>query len=61
MHLRTNFGASQSKSNYSSNFQLDMDFIQHIALLSFIMMVNETPELYLKASVFTVNILHAKG
>ena len=36
-------------------------FLQHIAFLSFITMVNVVPELYLKASVFTVGILHAKG
>ena len=35
-----------------------MGFLQHIALLSFITMVNEVPELYLKASVFTLDIFY---
>ena len=38
-----------------------MGFLQHIAFLSFITMVDEVPVLYLNASVFTVDILHVKG
>ena len=35
--------------------------LQHIAFLPSIPMANEVPELYLKARVFTEDILHAKG
>ena len=48
------------KSKCSSNFQLYIDSLQHIEFLSFITMINEIPELYLKAGVFIVDILHAK-
>ena len=48
------------KSKYSLNFQLDMGFPQHIEFLSFITMIIEIPELYLKAVVLTVEILHVK-
>ena len=40
---------------------MDLGFQQHIEFLSCITMVNEIPELYLKAGVPTVDILHAKG